>query len=629
MAKQPHPLVAGNAGDKLLLLGNEAIVRGALEAGVGVVAAYPGTPSSEVPDTFFALADDVEGLHFEYSVNEKVAMEVAGGAAMSGTPALTAMKHVGVNVAADPLMTVCLVSMPGGLVLVSGDDPGCHSSQNDQDNRLYSRMAGMPTFEPCTAQECKDMTRDALRLSWEFEQAIMLRTTSRVSHMRGPVVLGEMDPLPRKDFIKNPNRYVPLPAHAEAYRVNMMERIAKITARIEESAWNQICGAEVKDGAKAELAFVASGIARAYLADALYDLDLTNEFPVLELGVTWPLPEKTLLRFMNGVKRLVIVEELGPVIENEIRVLAQKNALDIDIFGKGEVLPVGGEYSTSIVAKAVQLVCEKLGHSVNGDKIGKLDESARVEGLPGRPSNLCAGCPHRASYFAVREVMGDDVVYSSDIGCYTLGFLPPYRAADFLFCMGSSISAAQGFSAASGREVLSVIGDSTFFHSGLTGVVNAITNGHDLMLLVLDNGTTAMTGHQPHPGAPAKGAALDIKMVLQGLGVTWIKKVNPFHRKAMTGALQDMRSEGQGVRVVIAEAPCTIDAGRKGIIKFDRYAKVAEEGKFPETAACMENLVCPAFQCIEGRMEISPDSCAGCMYCLQLTPEIRVERRNK
>lgn len=613
-----HPLLQEHAGERHLLLGNEAIVRGALEAGVNVVTCYPGTPSSEVPDTFHRLGGT--SYHMEYSVNEKVAVEVAAGAALGGAMTLVTMKHVGVNVAADPLLTMAYIGLPGGLVLLSADDPGCHSSQNEQDNRHYARFAGLPCFEPASAQEAKDMTCEALHLARELEQPVMLRTTTRLNHLRGAVDFGAMPP-PAENvpFSRNPMRFVPVPAVARGRHVELARNLEKARAKAETSRWNRASG-----NSQSTLGVISSGIARAYLTDALHEGGWQNEVRVLELGMSWPLPEKLLGDFLRGCERLLVVEEGAPLLENDLRALAQRLHISVDIVGKGDALTVYGEYSTNLLGQAL---AQFLG------KAGKCFESVgatAVENLPGRPPNLCPGCSHRAVYYAVRQIFGDDAVYSSDIGCYTLGLLPPLRMADFLVCMGSSVSAGGGFAMASGKPVVAFIGDSTFFHSGLTGLANAVFNKHNLLLVILDNGTTAMTGHQPNPGMMQEVLGqetlhLDIEALVRAMGVPHIRKTKAFNLRATSKALEELKAE-KGVRVLIAEEPCVLYARRTLKKASPQTSTVVEQGE--AARQCLEKLACPAFVRTAEGMSVDKTLCAGCMVCLQVAPTaFKAERK--
>jgi indolepyruvate ferredoxin oxidoreductase alpha subunit len=609
-----HPLLAP-AGETLLLLGNEAIVRGALEAGVEVVTCYPGTPSSEVPDTFARLAADA-GVRFEYSVNEKVALEVGGGASLAGALTLTTMKHVGVNVAADPLMTLAYIGTPGGLLLLSADDPGCHSSQNEQDNRLYARLAGCPVFEPASAQEAKDMTREALTLSRAWQQPVMLRTTTRLNHLRGPVTLGALPGQTKgPEFAKNPRRFVPIPAVARVRHGELLKNLAAISAEMAATPWNRVTGS-------GPVGLIVSGISRAYVSDVVEELNLSGRVAILELGFTNPLPEKAILDFVAGRTQLLVIEEGEPVIENEVRALLHKNGLDLRLEGKGlPGLSRQGEFSTVTVRQALTAAL--------GLPAAAAAPCPAPEGLPMRPPNLCAGCPHRATYFTVRDIFGDTAVYSSDIGCYTLGILPPLAAADFLLCMGSSISAGSGFAAASGKPVVAFIGDSTFFHSGLTGLVNAVFNGHDLIVVIMDNATTAMTGHQPHPGVTVSAMGenpnrVDIEALVKACGVSAVRTVNPLNRKATRAALLELK-DASGVRVLIAREPCPLHARRVLGAKKNQVAYVAAQSE--AVNACVSSLACPAFEVVDGAVAVSESACSGCMFCLQIASDIKAAKR--
>ena len=609
-----HPLLADAPGDAHLLLGNEAIVRGALEAGINMVTCYPGTPSSEVPDTFYRLRGSGR-FTMEYSVNEKVALEVGAGACLAGAMTLVTMKHVGVNVAADPLFTLAYTGSPGGLVLLSADDPGCHSSQDEQDNRYYALMAGLPCFEPATAQEAKDMTREALLLSRRFEQPVLLRTTTRVNHLRGSVTYGPLpNPATIKDFQKNPMRFVPVPAVARVRHGVQLQNLEAIREENEKSPWNKISG-------QGRLGVITSGISRTYVHDALLKPELEGRFKILELGVTWPLPEKLIAEFLRDLDRVLVVEELEPFLETQVRALVQRLGLDVEICGKNHIFTRLGEYSTSLVATGL---ADFAGLSLPAAKI------AEPEKLPGRPPTLCAGYSHRAVYFAVRQVFGDDAVYSSDIGCYTLGMAPPLKTADFLYCMGSSISAGSGFARFSDKPVLAFIGDSTFFHSGITGLANAVYNKHNIIFVILDNGTTAMTGHQPNPGVQEEVLGdgclqLDIEALVRACGVCQVATVKGYNTKAVAAALTEMKNL-DGVRVIIAREPCVLFARRALKKDMPQRAYVAEQGECVDR--CLSGLGCPAFVRYEAEAGVDEDMCNGCMVCVQLSPRIKARKRS-
>jgi indolepyruvate ferredoxin oxidoreductase, alpha subunit len=608
-------LLDPNPGAKELLLGNEAIVRGALEAGVGFISCYPGTPSSEVPDTFFRLSPKGD-YYFEYAPNEKVALEAAGAAALGGVPSMATMKHVGVNVAADPLMTLAYIGTPGGLVILSADDPGCHSSQNEQDNRYYARLAGLPCFEPSSAQECKDMTRDAMELSAKWEQPVLLRTTTRINHMRGAVDFGQVKPAKTKgEFIKNPRRFVPIPAVARVRHKVLIDNLEKIRLEMESSPWNKSWG-------EGNVGVIASGVSRSYLRDVL-NSHAEIKVKVLELGVTHPLPQNLIIDFLKGLDKVIILEELEPILENDVRIICQKNGLQTQVVGKGDVLPLWDEYSTLCVENALM---DALGLELKKES----PYSPDVTDLPGRPPNLCAGCSHRSVYVNVRKIFGDEAIYSSDIGCYTLGILPPLKAADFLLCMGSSISGGCGMSRVVDNPVVAFIGDSTFFHSGITGLINAVYNNYDIILVILDNRTTAMTGHQPHPGVDQslygrKPGNIEIEPLVRASGVENIRKVKALNQKAVFEALEEFKNMS-GVRVLIAEEPCPLYARRVMGVKKNKIAVIRESG--PASLECLNTLACPAFYMEGEKVGINPDTCAGCMVCVQLCDEIKPGSRS-
>ncbi len=608
-------LLSPESGITALLLGNEAIVRGALEAGVGFVSCYPGTPSSEVPDTFFRLSRDGD-FHFEYSINEKVALEVAGGASLGGIPTLATMKHVGVNVAADPLMSLAYIGTPGGLVILSADDPGCHSSQNEQDNRYYARLAGLPCFEPATAQECKDMTREAFQLSAKWQQPVMLRTTTRINHMRAPVTF---DTLPasrtKGSFNKNPQRYVLIPAVGRARHKVLISTLEDIREEVNHSPWNSVQG-------EGKLGVIASGVSRSYLRDAL-KLYPDIQVKTMEIGLSYPFPEDLTADFLQDLDRVLILEELEPVLENEIRQVCQKRGLNTQVLGKDQDLHLYDEYTTPGVSRALHRLL---------DLEPPREElcSGAENSLPNRPPNLCAGCPHRSVYVQIRKHFGDEAVYSTDIGCYTLGILPPLKTADFLFCMGSSVSGGCGMSRAVENPVVAFIGDSTFFHSGITGLINAVYNNHDLLLVILDNRTTAMTGHQPHPGVDQsvfghRPGRIEIEPLVRAAGVEQVTKIKALNQKALDQSIAQFKATS-GVRVLIAEEPCPLYARRVLGQKRNKKAYVATTDE--SSLECLNTLACPAFYLEEGEFKIDPVHCSGCMVCVQLSESIKTGSRS-
>ena len=607
-----HKLLEDAPGKEVLLLGNEAIARGALEAGVAFATCYPGTPSSEIPEQFFAISQETD-LYFEYSTNEKVAMEVGAGAAVSGLKTMVTMKHVGLNVAADPLMTLAYTGVVGGMVVVNADDPSLFSSQNEQDNRYYARLSGLAMFEPTNTQEMKDWTVAAFELSEEVGLPVIVRTTTRLAHIRGGVKFGPMKPrVTKAHFKKNPFRFVTVPAVSRNLHRDLLQKYDRLSEKSESSPFNQIVG-------NGKWGIVANGVSFDYVMDAVADLGIKDKVSVLKLGFSWPLPKKLIAKFMKSVDKVLVVEELEPINENDFRAIAQENGMAIPIVGKG----VGGlsrlwEYDPRLVRGAVA-ACFGLEHRAQA-----VVDLSDLPTLPGRPPTLCAGCPHRATLYAVKEVYGADAINPTDIGCYTLGLLPPLSMGDFVICMGSSVSTSCGFAAATDQKVAAFIGDSTFFHSGITGLINAVHNNHKFTLVILDNGTTAMTGHQIHPGVDTTPMGLNLPQVIvedvvRGCGVKDVHVVKPFNIKKTIESLK-ASLEYDGISVVVSKEFCPLFA--KGIGKA-RKAKpfTINQQKCKNHRDCINKLACPAMYLEGDSVQINKNLCIGCSVCAQICPE--------
>ncbi len=607
-----HKLLKDNPGEKMLLLGNEAIARGALEAGVSFATCYPGTPSSEIPENFFKISQETD-LYFEYSTNEKVAMEVAAGAAVSGVRTIVTMKHVGLNVAADPLMTLAYVGINGGMVIINADDPSLFSSQNEQDNRYYARLSGLPMLEPTNTQEMKDMTAMAFDLSEELKLPVIIRTTTRLAHVRGAVELGELKPRKTKaTFQKNPFHFVTVPAVSRNLHKELLGKFDKAREMAETRPFNEIVG-------KGKWGIVANGASFNYVKDAVLDLGIGDQVSMLKLAFSWPMPENLFLKFFEQVDKVLVVEELEPINEKELRALAQEKGVAIEIKGKG----TGDfsrlyEYDPAMVRKAI---AEFMGIAYTAPEQVNL---SGIPDLPARPPNLCAGCPHRATYYAVKQVYGKETIYPTDIGCYTLGLLPPISMADFVICMGSSVSSGCGFSQATNQKVVSFIGDSTFFHSGITGLVNAVHNNHKFTLVILDNGTTAMTGHQIHPGVDTSVMGIprnriSIEAVVRALGVKDIHLVKPFKLKKTIEAIQ-ATMDYDGLSVIISQELCPLFAKATGQFKKSK-AFTVNQNKCKNHRDCLNLLACPAMYLNGDQVEIDKNLCIGCSVCAQVCPE--------
>ncbi len=517
-----------NAKDDMLWMsGNEAIALGAWEAGVKVASGYPGTPSTEILENLCRY----EGVYSEWAPNEKVGLEVAIGASFAGARALATMKHVGVNVAADPLFTASYTGVGGGLVLVTADDPEMHSSQNEQDNRNYAFAAKLPMFEPSDPMEAKEMLKAAYVLSEDFDTPVMLRITTRVAHVKGVVAPGKkMVPQVEVGITKVPAKLVMLPGLAKKRREVVDQRMHRLRELVEISPFNSIEMGDRKRG------FITSGVSYLYVKEAFPDAS------VLKLGICWPLPSEKIREFAALVNELYIVEELDPFLETHVK------AMGISCHGK-DLIPAIGELNTAIIRGAIDPTSRRQGF-------------APVE-LPPRPPNMCAGCPHRGIFYNLSRMK---VFVSGDIGCYTLGFLPPLSSMDACVCMGASVPIAHGMAKALGEgahdKVVSIIGDSTFVHSGITGLINTVYNQSASTLIILDNRITAMTGQQPNPasGATITGEpahALDIEGLCRAIGVKHVFVVNP-HDVPETRKVLKEAVDLSEPSVVISRAPCVL-----------------------------------------------------------------------
>jgi len=596
----------------VLLLGNEAIARGALEAGVAVATTYPGTPASEIGDALARVAKDA-GIYFEYSTNEMVATEFAIGAATSGVRALVSMKHVGVNVAADALITFAYTGTRGGFVLVTADDPSCHSSQNEQDNRYYALLAGLPLLEPSSPQECYEMTKEAFELSERLELPVIIRTTTRISHVRGPVVVGEIvKGAQNKGFVKEPKRFVTVPAVARERHLVLLEKLGEAEKLASISHLNEVH----RLGPGNKLGIVTASAAFNYVFDSAKELGLGVD--ILKLGFSHPLLASLISKFLSSHETVMVVEELEPILETAVRAVAQQNGIQVAVIGKAEGLfPRAFEFSQVIVQAGIIK-----GFDLKGFEAPKALQP--IQWLPERPPVLCAGCPHSATYFAVNKAVGKRAIFASDIGCYTLGVAPPYRTADLLVCMGSSVGTAGGFAMVNDDPVIAFIGDSTFFHAGIPGLINAVHHGHKFLLMILDNRTTAMTGHQPHPGSAVGPSCCDITAVsiedvVKGCGVKWVKVVDPYDINSTTQMVKDAVAH-PGVSVIIARRECVLIARRDKEGALARKPHV-DQAVCTKCRTCVDKFQCPAISSVDKVQTIDEALCAGCGVCIEVCPQ--------
>lgn len=609
-----HKLLTDNPGQQMLLLGNEAIARGAVEAGVVVAATYPGTPSSEISLNLFQMMRESD-FYFEWSTNEKVALEVAASAANTGVRSMAIMKHVGVNVAADTLMTLAYVGVKGGMILISADDPFMFSSQNEQDNRYYAKFAGIPMIEPSSVEEAKELVPYAFDISEKLNEPVLFRTTTRINHSTGVVTLGEIKKTPAKgDFTKDPLNYVTVPAVSRKLHIKLLENLDKALTLSENSPFNFVEG----DG---KWGIICNGVSYLYVSDAVKELGIGDRTQILRIGFSNPLPEKKIKDFLQGCDRVLIVEEGEPFMEEQIKAFAQEEKLTMPIKGKG------AELFSRLYEFDPAGVRGKIAHffDIPYTVPAKTDVSDIPE-VPQRPPNLCVGCSHRASYYAVKkaaELEKLETIYPTDIGCYTLGFLPPLSMADFLLCMGSSTGTPCGFSKTTDKKVISFIGDSTFFHSGISGLINAVFNNHNYTLVILDNGITAMTGHQPNPGVDMSQFGLEgygrisIENVVKALGVQHVSVIKPYKLKKSIETIREAL-KFQGVSVVISQEPCTLFA-KSLKVKMGKPFHITDKCKNHRT--CINEFACPAFFIEGGKVQIDPLQCVGCAVCAQICPE--------
>lgn len=569
---------------KKLLLGNEAVARGLYEAGVRVVSSYPGTPSTEITEA----AATYEEIYCEWASNEKVAAEVAAGASFAGARSFCAQKHVGLNVAADPLFTMSYIGVNGGMVLAVADDPGLHSSQNEQDSRNYAIAAKLPMLEPADSAECRDFTKLAYELSEQFDTPVLLRLTTRVAHSRSPVELYEREEHALKPYEKNPAKNVMLPAFAKPKHYKVEERTQKL------SAWSDEADINVLEDNHSEVGVIASGAVYQYAKEALGDT-----VSYLKLGMVHPLSLKKIQELASKVKTLYVIEELDDVIES----FCKKNG--IAVHGK-DVFPRCDEFSQNVIRQCM---------------LGKVPESKKVDAeTPGRPPVMCCGCPHRGLFYALKKAK---VYVSGDIGCYTLGASAPLSAIDTCICMGASVSALHGYNKARGKDAeqksVAVIGDSTFIHSGITGLIDIAYNQSNSVVIILDNSITGMTGHQQNPttGYNIKGdptTAVDLEALCKAVGIKRVRVCDPYNLKEVESVLKEELA-AEEPSVIISRRPCAL-------LKYVKHkpSLVVDTEKCIGCKACL-GIGCPAISVHGGKAAIDRTQCVGCGVCTTLCPK--------
>ena len=589
---------------KKLLTGNEAIARGVYEAGVRFASAYPGTPSTEILEN---IAEYKEDILAEWATNEKVAVEAVIGASFAGARAIAAMKHVGLNVAADPLFTSSYTGINGGVVLVSGDEPGMHSSQNEQDNRNYARFAKIPMFEPADSQEAKDMIKEAFEISEKYDSPVLFRITTRLCHSKGIVDCEDRKEVEIKEYVKDIKKYIPVPAHSAIMRIKVEERLNKLEEFSNNTPLNYI---ELNDigSNDTKIGVVASGCCYRFAKEVFGD-----NVSYLKLGFTNPLPKAIMSEFASKVDKIYVIEENDPIIENEFKIMG------IECYGKN-TFPYNGEMTPDVIRK-----------SVYGKSMATIeyDESKVVS----RPPTLCAGCPHRGFFYEIGK--RKNTVISGDIGCYTLGFAEPYNAMDWSVCMGASISMGHGaqqvFNMKKYNEtrVVSVLGDSTFFHTGINSLLDVAYNKGNSINVILDNRITGMTGHQQNPGTGytlqgLETEVVDIEALVKACGIKHVRVVNPNDLKAMKETI-DWAYALKEASVIITRWPCVLKKFSKEdkeefVGAFQDKCKVDEE----KCIGCKKCLKagCPAisFDKTVKKSSIDKGLCVGCGVCAQVCP---------
>lgn len=567
---------------KELLLGNEAVARGLYEAGVKVVSSYPGTPSTEITEA----AAKYEELYCEWAPNEKVAAEVAAGAAIGGARSFCAMKHVGLNVAADPVFTMSYIGVNGGMVLAVADDPGMHSSQNEQDSRNYAIAAKLPMLEPADSAECRDYIKRCYEISEEFDTPVILRLTTRIAHSRSVVELLPREEVENKPYVKDVPKNVMLPAFAKPKHVMVEKRTEALRKFAEESGVNTV----EDNGAK--IGVIAAGAVYQYVKEVMGD-----SVNYLKLGMVNPLPDALIKTFAQTLDTLYVVEELDDVIETHCK------KIGVPVVGK-ELFPRVGEFNQRIIAKLLK----------NQEAVGpKFEES-----IPVRPPVMCCGCPHRGVFYALKK---EKVYVSGDIGCYTLGASAPLSAIDACICMGASVSALHGYNKATGQDAKSVavIGDSTFIHSGITSLIDIAYNKSNSVVMILDNSITGMTGHQQNPttgynikGEPA--AAVNLEELCKAVGIKRVTVVDPYNLKEVTRVLKEELAAPEA-SVIISRRPCAL-------LKYVKHqpSLVVKKDDCIGCKACL-GIGCPAISMKEGKAQIDSTQCVGCGVCKGLCPK--------
>jgi indolepyruvate ferredoxin oxidoreductase alpha subunit len=614
------------------MLGNEAIVRGALEADVKLVAFYPGAPTSEILDIFSDALGNFD-YQMEITTNEKVALEVCSGAAFVGIRSLTAMKSVGTNVASDMLFVLGYTGVKGGLVLVMADDPHAHSSQSEQDGRFFAPNAYIPMLEPSSPQEAKEMVKKAFEISEKHRVPVIIRTVTRVNHQSGIV---QLDAISRSKFKKVKwkelnEKYATLGSVARQKKLEMLERTAKLEEEFTKSEFNLIKQAD------SDVGIITASVSYLHVLESLKMLKLQNNVNILKLGTTFPLPKSTIKDFIANLKKVIVVEELSPYLEKELLVIAKDANPNLEVFGKKSGnFSEAWEYNPDIVAEGI---ASALNLEYAGRKSIIEEASTLKKGIPDRYPTFCAGCPHRGTFVALNQALkiqvakGQEHYFSNDIGCYSMWIFPPISRGDSSLCMGASVGVANGLSHVIEERVVAVVGDSTFFHAVVPALINAVHNGNKFMLIVLDNSVTAMTGQQFNPSTEfvaggQQGKKISIENICRAIGVDFVEIVDSYDVK---GNVEVFRKalDYDGLAVVISRRECALYGDRNKRRRGEKTVPFYVDKKVCKRPyVCLRMFYCPAYELDEDRQpRISPELCDGCSVCARLCPIKSVKRK--
>ncbi|MEM1573222.1 MAG: indolepyruvate ferredoxin oxidoreductase subunit alpha [Candidatus Methanomethylicaceae archaeon] len=635
-----HVIAKDSPGEKVLLLGNEAIARGALESNIEIAASYPGTPASEIIDTLALIAEDF-GIHVEWSTNEKVAFEVAIGGALCGKRSMASMKHIGANWIVDSLMHAVYHGFNSALLIISADDPSGHSSANEQDNRYLANMAEIPVLEPSNAQEAKDFVKIGVEISEEVRLPVMIRMVTRICHSKGVVILGNLNRISKtpkfyddyyKDFVLNDNivgpRAVP----------KMHEILHKKLEKIEEIAKRfQLFKEENGEGYYEDIGIISSSVAVSYILDYIKHRELNGKIKLLKLGLTHPFPKNIVSKFIKDLKKVLVIEEGEPFIENNLKIIAKEENPKLEILGKlTHHLPREGELNYSIIDNAISKVLNLEPEAPPREKLIFLEKVSKI--LTPRTLTMCAGCPHRAAYYAAKKALRllkkPEYIAIGDIGCYTLGMYSPLRFMQDVFGMGGSIGIANGvFQSKIGVPVIATIGDSTFYHAGIPALINATFNKANIKVMILDNFVTGMTGYQPHPGTGKTAMGLETKKVkieeiCKACGIDMIKIVDPYDQESSIEAMKEILNF-PGPAVIIFRRICAQVRLRMARISGEKIVKCfIDKEKCNGCKTCIINFGCPAigFDLKNKKAFIDVNNCVGCGVCIYVCPNNAILR---